>query len=157
MKTKRGDNMAFITLDDRSGRVEVAVFSDTFNEYRDKLVKDALLVVEGVVSVDDYNGGLKMRAEGVLDLADARLAKVKAINIHWQQLQTTVQTVMQLKDILTPHRHGGCPIGICYQMAETKCSGQFWLGQEWQVKPSDELLLHLRSLYGHDFVEVRYA
>ena len=45
MKTKRGDTMAFVTLDDRSGRLEVAIFSDTYNEYREKLVKDSLLVV----------------------------------------------------------------------------------------------------------------
>src|SRR5690554_1197425 len=32
MRTKRGDTMAFVTLDDRTGRIEIAVFSDTFNE-----------------------------------------------------------------------------------------------------------------------------
>lgn len=157
MKTKRGDNMAFVTLDDRSGRLEVAAFSDTYNEYREKLAKDALLVVEGVVSYDDYSGGLKMRAEGVLDLAEARLAKVRAINIHWRQTHTSNKCASQLKDILAPHTHGSCPIGIHYQLTDEPCAGRFWLGQQWQVKPSEELLLHLRSLYGNDNVEVHYS
>jgi DNA polymerase-3 subunit alpha len=79
MKTKRGDTMGFITLDDRTARMEVAVFADTYNEYRDKLVKDALLIVEGQVSNDDYSGGLKMRANKVTPLEQARQEKLRSI------------------------------------------------------------------------------
>lgn len=156
MKTKRGDNMAFATLDDRTGRIEVAVFTDVYANHRDRLAKDALLVVEGVISVDDYNGGIKMRAENVMDLAEARLSKVKSINIHWRQAHTSPQSASQLKDILAPHAEGACPVGVRYYLGDDAFSGQFWLGGQWQVKPSDELLLHLRSLYGSDSVEVRY-
>jgi DNA polymerase-3 subunit alpha len=156
MKTKRGDNMAFVTLDDRSGRMEVAVFADTYNTYREKLIKDALLVVEGVISNDDYNGGLKMRADGVLDLAEARLAKVKSITVRWRRASATQQNAIQLKDILAPHLDGACPIGVHYQCEESGVAGQFWLGKQWSVRANDDLLLHLRSLYGHESVDVRY-
>ncbi|MFN3235280.1 MAG: DNA polymerase III subunit alpha, partial [Gammaproteobacteria bacterium] len=56
MNTKRGDRMAFMTLDDNAGSIEIAVFADSFAEYRDLLIKDQLLIVEGEVSVDDYSG-----------------------------------------------------------------------------------------------------
>lgn len=156
MKTKRGDTMAFVTLDDRTGRIEIAIFADTYANHREKLAKDALLVVEGVISTDDYSGGIKMRADGIMDLTEARLSKVRAINIHWRQAQTSPQSASQLKDILAPHAEGQCPIGVHYHLVDGACSGQFWLGRQWQVKPSDELLLHLRSLYGSDSVEVHY-
>lgn len=156
MKTKKGDSMAFITLDDRSGRIEVAVFSDAYNNYRDKLAKDALLVVEGVISFDDYSGGLKMRADNILELSEARLAKVKSIKIHWLNDKTSPQSASQLKDILAPHAQGRCPVGVFYKIANEGCSGLFWLGKDWNVKPNDELLLHLRSLYGQESVEVQY-
>jgi DNA polymerase III subunit alpha len=79
MKTKKGDTMAFVTLDDRTGRVEVAIFTDTYLEFRDLIVKDALLVIEGQVSHDDYSGGLKMRAESLKTLDSARDARRVAL------------------------------------------------------------------------------
>lgn len=154
MKTKRGDSMAFVTLDDRSGRVEVAVFADTYNNYRDRLTKDAMLVIEGVISNDDYSGGLKMRAEGVMDLAEARMAKVKAISVAWKQADASEQSARQLRALLTPYAQGSCPVGIKYHRQD--CSGQFWLGPQWHIKPNEELLIQLRSHYGPDSVEVLY-
>src|SRR5690625_5810541 len=79
MRTKRGDNMAFITLDDRTGRIEVAVFSDSYNEARDLLLKDSLLVVTGQVSHDDYSGTLKMRADNIQLLADIRQERAREL------------------------------------------------------------------------------
>ncbi|MDH3513774.1 MAG: DNA polymerase III subunit alpha, partial [Gammaproteobacteria bacterium] len=46
MQTRRGDRMAFVTLDDRTGRLELAVFSDLYAQSRELLAKDTLLVVE---------------------------------------------------------------------------------------------------------------
>jgi DNA polymerase-3 subunit alpha len=39
LKNKRGDNFAFLTLDDKSGRIEISVWAEKFNAYRDILVK----------------------------------------------------------------------------------------------------------------------
>ncbi|HUH38198.1 MAG TPA: DNA polymerase III subunit alpha, partial [Spongiibacteraceae bacterium] len=52
MKNKRGDDMAFVTLDDKTARIEVAIFADALRDCRDRLVKDAVLVVEGQVALD---------------------------------------------------------------------------------------------------------
>lgn len=154
MKTKRGDSMAFVTLDDRSGRIEVAVFADTYNTYRDKLNKDAMLVIDGVISFDDYSGGLKMRADAVMDLAEARLAKVQAINIVWKRDELDPNSVQQLKETLTPHSQGACAVALEYQRGD--CAAQLMLGPQWKVKPTDELLVQLRSLYGPEKVKVVY-
>ncbi|RLA50784.1 MAG: DNA polymerase III subunit alpha, partial [Gammaproteobacteria bacterium] len=61
MKTKRGDTMVILQLDDRSARIEVTVYADTYNEYRELLGKDQIVIVEGTVAQDDYSGGLAMR------------------------------------------------------------------------------------------------
>jgi len=154
MKTKRGDSMAFVTLDDRSGRIEVAAFADTYAAYRDKLNKDAMLVIEGVISHDDYSGGLKMRADTVADLGEARLARAQAINIVWSHAELAANSVQQLKDALKPHSQGNCTVGLQYERPD--CAGQLWLGPSWKVKPTDDLLMHLRGLYGQEKVRVIY-
>jgi DNA polymerase III subunit alpha len=68
MQTKRGDRMAFVTLDDRTGRLDLAIFSELFERHRELLVKDTLLVVKGHVSVDEYTGGFKMSAEEIYNI-----------------------------------------------------------------------------------------
>src|SRR5690606_40511758 len=37
MRNKRGSNIAFVTLDDRTARLEVTLFSEAYQQNRDKL------------------------------------------------------------------------------------------------------------------------
>jgi DNA polymerase-3 subunit alpha len=154
MRTKRGDTMAFVTLDDRTGRIEVAVFADTYNANREKLVKDALIVLEGQINHDEYSGGLKMRADNVADLAEARQARVAGIRINWNNDQLPMDFSQQLRKALEPYKNGACHVAVRYQRADV--SGDITLGRDWLVKPSDELLQSLRGLYGSNQVELIY-
>lgn len=51
--TKKNQVMAFCTLEDLYGEVELIVFPTVFEKYKDILVEDAKLVVTGAVSVED--------------------------------------------------------------------------------------------------------
>lgn len=154
MKTKRGDKMAFVTLDDRTGRLETAVFADTYNEYKDKLIKDALLVIEGQVSNDDYSGGLKMRADSVIDMSEAREQNVAGIKVHWHIEKLPKNYSNQFRDTLQQYSDGGCPVTIIYHKSAS--SVELKLGEDWRVRPSEELLVNLRGQYGNDAVELLY-
>ena len=72
MRTKRGDTIAFLTLDDKSGRIEISVFSKLFVARRDCLRSDAILIAKGTTEVDDYSGNIQMRAKDVMELSEAR-------------------------------------------------------------------------------------
>jgi len=154
MKTKRGDTMGFVTLDDRSGRIEVAIFSDTYNEYRDKLVKDSILVITGQVSFDDYSGALKMRAEAVRTLDEARRELVRGLNLELDASRLPANAAQQLASLLEPYRRGNCPVTVDYHRHDAK--GQLLLGPEWRVQPDDELLQNLRDAYGKQSVDLVY-
>ncbi len=154
IKTRRGDNMAVITLDDRSGRIEVAIFADTFQEYRDKIVKDALLVLEGQVSEDDYTGGLKMRADQVKSLTEARENYLKAIVIDVTKEKLNGSTIDQLAEFIAPYKQGNCPMRISYN--NSVAVGEIALGEQWMVAPEDDLLHKLRELFGHPSVHLRF-
>lgn len=154
MKTKRGDTMAFVTLDDRSGRIECAVFADTYHEYRDKLVKDGMLVIEGQVNFDDYSGGLKMRADKVRSLADARIDLARGLIINVQSERLAANFPKQLADMLGPYREGRCMVKLNYQRNDAK--GRLLFGQSWRVRPQDELLENLREVCGRDNVSLEY-
>ncbi len=159
MKTKRGDNMAFITLDDRTGRIEVTLFADVFDQERDILIKDSMLLMEGSVAVDDYSGSLKMRADKVQTLEQARqqLARGLRLSINANSFplkQVNGGFAQQLSTMLDPYRSEGCPVFVEYQRADAK--GQLQLGNNWRIKPTDELLHRLREVYGRDAVVLEY-
>jgi len=154
IKTRRGDNMAVITLDDRSGRIEVAIFADAYKAHRDKIEKDALLVVEGQVAEDDYTGGLKMRADHVRNLFEARVNYLKAISLDINQEKLGSTCLDQLADIMLPFRDGSCPVRINYQ--SSTASGEIMLGEHWAVSPEDDLLHKLRELLGNNGIHLRF-
>ena len=112
--------MAFATLDDRTGRLEVAVFSEVLEKYREHLVKDILLVVEGNLSFDDYAGQLRLTAENLFTIAEARAHFAKHLFIQWPSAGRSAdhpgdQWVNELVDLLMPFRGGSCPIYIEYR------------------------------------------
>jgi len=154
MKTKRGDTMAFVALDDRSGRIEVAIFADAYKKYSELLTKDALLVVTGQVNLDEYSGGLKMRAEEITTLAQARLEKAKALRLHVTGDQCPDTFANQLLASLAPYKQGQCPVLIEYQRPGAKASLR--LGKDWCISPEDELVANLKEVLGKQNVELLY-
>lgn len=89
MKNKKGDKMGFITLDDRSGRIEASLFADAFHSAQSLLQTDAMVVVEGEVSNDDFSGGLRLRVKRVMSMEDARtnLAESLRLKVHTEALK----------------------------------------------------------------------
>ena len=153
MRNKRGDKMGFLTLDDRSGRIEVAVFSDTFTKNQHKLVKDNLVVIEGEVSHDDYSGALKATARNVLELSEARTHYAKAIQLKLDAECFNAHTLPALSRCLQNHT-GPLPVAVQYR--NHKASAQLLLGKSHTLTPSDECIQSLEKIAGKGNVDVMY-
>jgi DNA polymerase-3 subunit alpha len=154
MNSRRGERIAFVTLDDRSGRLEVAVFAEAYQRFRDLLVKDRLLVVAGSVSVDDYTGGVRMSADEIHDIDQARGIYARRLEIAVDERQAANGFPGALSEMLLPFREGGCPVWVNYHGEQARA--QLALGNEWRVQPTDELLRRLRDTLGQEAVEVIY-
>ena len=57
------------------------MFAEKYNAYREILVKDALLVIQGGVSEDSFTGGLKMLAESIQSIYEARCSKITSLEL----------------------------------------------------------------------------
>ncbi|PKM12849.1 MAG: DNA polymerase III subunit alpha [Gammaproteobacteria bacterium HGW-Gammaproteobacteria-3] len=155
-QTKQGKTMGFATLDDRSGRLELAVFGEIYDKYRNLLSKDALLIAEGTVAIDDFTGLLRLTVEKLYGIDEAREMYARCILLTWpgpQQGQGRNGLAEKLGEVLEPFKGGRCPIVIKYQSTQAKASLQ--LGDDWRVHPSDELLIRLKRLLAAG-VEVKY-
>ncbi|WP_116364773.1 DNA polymerase III subunit alpha [Parahaliea mediterranea] len=155
MKTKRGDTMAVMQLDDRSARIEVTVYADTYAEYRDLLVKDSIVIAEGSVAHDDYSGGLAMRAKTVRSLEQAREAYASSLTIELRQDMVNDAFTEWLAQTLQQAGRGACPVALHY-LQPGNCA-RVRLGEVWQVMPSDELLQALRDRVGVEQVVLEYG
>ncbi|MGM0570763.1 DNA polymerase III subunit alpha [Marinobacter sp.] len=154
MKTRTGSTMCFVTLDDRSGRIEATLFSEAFNENRELLQSDQVIVLEGQVSHDDYSGQMKMRVSSVMDVATARQSFSRGLQLKLDAGQLQNGLLDKLDSTLRPFRNQGSPVWIEYQ--GEGASTRIELGENWRVQPDDNLLLELRYLVGDNRVELVY-
>jgi DNA polymerase III subunit alpha len=154
--TNRG-KMAFVLLDDGSQPREVSIFSETYEAERTKIAVDEVLVVEGKVSNDEFSGGLRIVADKLLTLGEARARFAKALQIRLNgEVEITggaSQAAQRLESLLAPYRQGSCPIRVRYRNAEAEADFPF--GEAWRVRLDDSLLEGLREWLA-DGVEVVY-
>ena len=154
MKSKRGDKMAFLTLDDKSGRIEVSAFADTYEQYKDAIVKDEVLVVEGDVSMDEYSGGLKMITRKLFSIGQARENYARMINLEIDQAKVQNGFAEQFEQILESHKEGDCRVRIEYVQPEARA--RLYLGEQWKIRPSPDLIHKLERLCGEKSLKVFY-
>ncbi|MDH5232908.1 MAG: OB-fold nucleic acid binding domain-containing protein, partial [Gammaproteobacteria bacterium] len=154
VKTRRGDLMGIITLDDATGKLDITLFSDLFAEIREQLQKDQLFIVTGEVSVDDFSGGLRMTATEILDISSARQRFGKRLVLSMKSNGSDALKLQNLYDILAAHREGQCPVRIHYQLNGIRAYVDF--SSDWRICPSDELLSGLDQLSGFDGIRVEY-
>ncbi|NMY43452.1 DNA polymerase III subunit alpha [Pseudomonas sp. WS 5013] len=153
MKNKKGDKMGFITLDDRSGRIEASLFADAFASAQALLQTDALVVVEGEVSNDEFSGGLRLRAKRVMSLEEARTGLAESLRIRAPREALVGDRLRWLGELFAKHR-GACPLTLDYSGSEAKAVLQF--GEQWRIDPADNLIQALRDQFGKDNVFLQY-
>ncbi|QZN95276.1 DNA polymerase III subunit alpha [Symbiopectobacterium purcellii] len=154
MVTKRGNRIGVCTLDDRSGRLEVMLFTEALDKYQHLLEKDRILIVSGQVSFDDFSGGLKMMAREVMDISEAREKYARGLAISLTDRQIDDQLLNRLRQSLEPHRSGTIPVHLYYQREDACARLRF--GAAWRVTPTDVLLNDLRTLLGNTQVELEF-
>lgn len=71
LTTRSRNQMAFLTVEDRSGSLEVIVFPTTFERHSRLLMKDAILLIEGKVSHKEDESP-KVVCDSVRDFTDLR-------------------------------------------------------------------------------------
>jgi len=185
MKSRKGDTLAFVVLDDKSGRFEASIFGKEYEQYRDILHKDSILVVECLVSEDDYSGGLRGRIKEITTLQDYRQERARRLTIHLEADTLANGFCDELAAILTPYRINQEQEAVLDSRAaiagepaiETRTAapeerrhgcpiavlysredseGCIMLGGQWVVSILDDLLQRLKSEFGKRRIKVQY-
>jgi DNA polymerase-3 subunit alpha len=148
LEIRRRPNRVTLILDDRSGRLEVSLFEETFQQFRDLIVKDAILVVDGSLKFDDFIEAWRLQAKSFLDIDKARERYARRLWIRWPSEFDGPQGMNRFEELLTPYLRGPC--GISIAVSRDGFSGKLNLADSWSVRPTRELLDRLTTLVGRD-------
>jgi DNA polymerase III subunit alpha len=143
-RTKKGDQMAFFTIEDMEGQIEVIAFSELFLTCRDLLDEDGLLVVTGTIEPGEEEP--KMMATEVLGLAEFRSGFCRELRLRVDSQKLTGQGMDSLANLLMQHKGGGCRVMMTLDLPETKVLLK--LGEAYKVVPSEPLLSEAIQLLG---------
>jgi len=162
MRSRRGGSMAFVVIDDRSGRIEAALFPDVYERLKDKVVKDAIVVFEGEVQDDEFSGTQKLRVENAFTMAEARRKYARGLHINLRGEGKVDNLPGRLKSCLEPHRarDAGCAVTLLCEVDDEHkqlAAGSVVLGASWRVNPCDELLMRLKREFGTERVLLDYS
>ena len=150
----RGRNMEILVLDDSTVRLEAVLYPEVERD-RHKLEKGRILVLEGKVEADDYNGGHRMRVERTLSIDEWRQQAHAHLSIDLASGKVPTDLPKRLTATLASYRvgEGGCQITIKYRTAAV--AGVIALG--WRVKASEALMAQLKAEFGDDQVAVDFG
>jgi len=143
--TKSNQNMAFITLEDLFGTVEVIVFPRDYTRYRSLLETDKKVFIKGRASVSEEEG--KLVCEHVVSFEDVpkelwlQFSSIEAFQMNFKKIEGELKK-----------SEGDCPVIIyCRQENARKR-----LGEEYKVLLNDHLKQKLSDSIGSENVKVVY-
>ena len=152
VKTQRG-TMAVLQLDDGTGQIEATAYSEVYEQNRDLLVKDQIVLADGRLQMDDFRGQLSLRAKSFTTLEAARSSRVRELKVGLSIDAVKRGVSSELKRAFSAHL-GDCPIVVEYKQPAGSAMLRF--GERWRVTPTDTLLDQIKELVGQDAVELVY-
>ena len=154
MLGKRG-KLAFVTLEDQGGKVEVMVTGEALEQAQAILKSDQVLIMECKVSRDDYNGGdgLRIIANSVMTLQQARGQFARRLSVYFRPEHNIARAV----DILKAYRAGQdgqtvIPVHLYYRNAQAQ--GELAVGRAWSVRADADLFEALAAEMGEYHITV---
>jgi DNA polymerase-3 subunit alpha len=150
IQDRRGRDMAFITLEDQSGQLEVIAFADSFARSEFFLFKGTVVVVQGKLQSGEQ--GTKLIAENIYPLEEAPLKLAKSLHIRVPRRMITDEGLMgELHETIARNsKVEGCLVYLHLPEGEGEEETVARLSMRMRLKPSAELMEQINALLGDE-------
>ena len=152
IKTKSGNQMAFATLSDIEGEVELIVFKPEQSEKLRAIQLDSVVLVKG--KVDQTERGTKLVVQDSREFQPSQAEIDKAIELHRKQKepfmvrvgpgQLTLDAVEEMKTIFKDHE-GGAEVVLVVAGGERE--RRLRLGSDYRVRQSPVLRSEIEEIF----------
>jgi len=134
---------AIFKLDDKSEAIETVVDEKLYDPMRERVRDDELVVIQGRVQPDRFNGGMRLNATALWDLAGARARFGRFLRVA---VRASSPPVAELLRDFPPRRAGSdgntAPLGLSVRLVLQRdaAEAELDLGDEGRFYPSDQAL-----------------
>lgn len=150
VKTKKGEQMAFLKLSDESGDINVVVFPKIFQKYYPVFHEGELTFLEGRLEISESRHQLVVRKAIDVKSLSKKIENKISLYLQVMQDQASAVKLIELKKILKEYP-GNVKIILYYQ--EKKQSIQ--LSDDFNVTPSKQCLEALYLMLGKENVVLK--
>ena len=153
--TKRGDMMAFVSIDDQTAKADISIFGELYSQLRKLTQSDSLFIISGMTSKDERTGGLQVRANKIYTMETLRAKALRKIKINLKSDMSPNKLIPQLHDLLTSFLGTATKIEMEYHTAKDDIVS-INFGEDWRVNVSDIFLDELFQLLGRSNISFVY-
>ncbi|MFZ2197480.1 MAG: OB-fold nucleic acid binding domain-containing protein, partial [Thermodesulfovibrionales bacterium] len=140
-----GDLMAYLTLEDGEGSVEVIVFPELYKNSVQVLKKDMLVLVKGNIDKDEK--GIRVRAREVSNLEEAGNISLKRMEIRIDDSPESSENLRGIRDLVVQYP-GDCQLFLKIRQGKS----QTLIATGINIKPDNILLNRLEDMVGRGTV-----
>ncbi|CAN5272681.1 DNA polymerase III subunit alpha [soil metagenome] len=119
MRDKRGNEMAFFTLEDYSGTVEVIAFSSVYETARPLVHSDVPLLVSGRLDRRDEEEPGKVLADSIVPLSEAGQTGDRRLEVRIPREKCEAGTLAEVRSLLVRHS-GSMPVTLTVDTGECR-------------------------------------
>ena len=150
-RTKKGDLMSFITVEDLNGNVEVVVFPSTYANCSDLLAVDTPVLVQGTAQVEE--SGVKILADEVIHLEEAEEKWTVEIRLMVDPEKTDRDMLDRAKQTLKRYP-GPCKgfVHICFQ---DRGEAVISMPEDLRIRYCDAMAREVDAIFGYPAIESR--
>ena len=147
---RKGDGQVFALLEDGRGKLECAFFNEAASEFAPLLVRDRILLVEGGLREDEFNGGFSLRARRAWDYEQLCARAAQRLSLR---LDLRVEgTFARVDALLGQHRPGQTPLR--FDLLRDGAAGTLDLNGGQGVRAAPDLVAALRQQPGVEAVSL---
>ncbi|MBI9076506.1 MAG: DNA polymerase III subunit alpha [Desulfatibacillum sp.] len=142
--TKKGDPMAFLTLEDMKGSVEVVIFPECFKASSHLLVADTPILLEG--SLQKEEKGAKILADKIVPIEDADSEWTASVHIRADMTGLETGVLEKVRSVC--QKHPGSSKAFLHLVSPEKFEAIIEIPDSTNVAAGRDLARDLRKLLG---------
>ncbi len=148
LTTRKGDRMAFLTLEDLSGFAEVVIFPEAYRESYELIKGDDPLLVTGNVKVEEES--CKVLAAEIVPLAEASEKMTHRVHFRCASKDLDQRRLTALKDLMKRHR-GSCE-ALLHVVNPPHTETVISLPEDCRVAANERIVRAAEKLFGYSVV-----
>jgi DNA polymerase-3 subunit alpha len=146
---RKGDLMAFVTLEDLDGFAEVTLFASVYSAVSELIEKDAAVLVEGRVTRDERS--VKILGDSVIPIEKAEEIWTTSVHLKLDVTRIDKERLKHLHDILSQHK--GSAAGYLHLLMPHRTETIIALPEHIRLKAGQALTEAVNDFLGHGAVE----